>query len=93
MYYRVSQASYSPDQYDAILAFMESKRDELRALDGLDSGAFVQTGPGEGMMVAAYESEDTFNAVSETVNSILGEIAPLLKAPPTTSSGTAVWSL
>lgn len=92
MFYRLTQATYSPDQHDAIVSYIESIGDEVRALAGLRSGAFIGTGPGEGVMIAAYESEDAFKAVEETINSMLGGVVPMLNGPPTTVSGTADWN-
>lgn len=64
-------------------------REATRDLDVFDSGAVVQTEPTGGMRIAViittYESEDAFNAVSETTNSIFEELdlGPSANASPT----------
>ena len=40
------------------------------------------------MIVAAYESEDAFNAVSETINSMLSDMGQFMTGAPHTHSGT-----
>ena len=42
----------------------------------------AKTGEDEGMIIAAYESEATYQAVSREVASILGELARLLTSTP-----------
>ena len=44
------------------------------------------------MVVAAYDSEEAFDAVSETVTAMLGELGQFLTSPPMTSSGTVDWT-
>jgi hypothetical protein len=44
------------------------------------------------MIVAAYESEDAFNASSETVNSVLGDMGQFMTGAPHTHSGTVEMS-
>ena len=92
MFYRVTRYGFAPEDYDAILALANSRTDELRAIAGL---MFVDTfiaGEGEAVIVAAYENEDAFSAASETIMSILGEMAQLMTGAPMTSSGTVDWT-
>ena len=93
MFYRVTRFEYAPERYDEILAWAGTKTDLLRGIDGLQ---FVETfvpGPGEGMVVAAYDNEDAFNAASETIMAVLSELGQFLTSPPMTSSGTVDWTI
>jgi hypothetical protein len=53
---------------------------------------FVKTGDGEGMIIAAYQSEANFQAVSGEVASILSELARLLTSTPHGHEGTVILS-
>jgi hypothetical protein len=44
------------------------------------------------MIVAAYDSEDAFNAASDTIMAILGEMGQFMSSAPMTSSGTVDWT-
>ena len=42
----------------------------------------------EGMIVAAYDDEDKFSAASDTITSILGDMAQFMTSAPHTHAGT-----
>ena len=92
MFYRVTRYEFAPERYDEILASAESKADELRAISGLIAVDTFQAGAGEGIIVAAYEDEAAFNAASDTVMAILGDMGQFMSSPPMTSSGTVDWT-
>ena len=92
MFYRVTRYEYPEERYDEILAWADSKADQIRAIDGLQSVDTFVAGPGEGMIVAAYDSEDHFNAAADTVMAILGDMGQFMTSPPMTSSGTVDWT-
>ena len=92
MFYRVTRYEYPAERYDDILAWAETKTDILRGIDGLQSVDTFVPGPGEGMIVAAYDSEEAFDAVSETVTAMLGELGQFMTSSPMTSSGTVDWT-
>ncbi len=92
MFYRVTRYEYPPERYDEILAWAGTKTDLLRGVDGLQSVDTFVSGPGEAIIVAAYDSEEAFNAASETITDVLGELGQFLTSPPMTSSGTVDWT-
>ena len=92
MFYRVTRYEYPEEKYDEILAWAETKTEILRGIDGLQSVDTFVSGPGEGIVVAAYDSEDAFNAASETVMAVLGEMGQFTTSPPMTSAGTVDWT-
>ncbi len=92
MFYRVTRYEYPEERYDEILAWANTKTDQLRAIAGLQSVDTFSSGPGEAMIVAAYDSEDDFNAAADTVMALLGEMAGFMTSAPMTSSGTVDWT-
>ena len=92
MFYRVTRYEYPEERYDEILAWANTKTDQLRAINGLQSVDTFQSGPGEALIVAAYDSEDDYNAVADTVMAMLGEMAQFMTSAPMTSSGTVDWT-
>ncbi len=92
MFYRVTRYEYPEERYDEILAWADTKKDQLRAINGLQSVDTFRSGPGEALIVAAYDSEDDFNAAADTVMAVLGELAEFMTSAPMTSSGTVDWT-
>ena len=92
MYYRMIRLHWSEDRQDDVMSLAESMRDRVEAIDGLLFAELAKTGDGEGMIIAAYESEDGYQAVAGEVASILGELARLLTSTPHGHEGTVVLS-
>lgn len=92
MFYRVTRYQYPEARYDEIVAWADSKVAELRSIRGLQFVDEFTSGPGEAVIVAAYESEADFQAAAEMAQALFAEMAQFLTAPPVTSSGTVTWT-
>ena len=92
MYYRMTRLHWSDDRYDDVMSLAESMRDRVEAIDGLVFAELAKTGDGEGMIIAAYESEGGYQAVSGEVASILSELSRLLTSTPHGHEGTVILS-
>jgi hypothetical protein len=92
MYYRMTRLHWSKDRYDDVMSVAESMRDRIEAIGGLMFAELVKTGEDEGMIIAAYESEADYQAVSGEAASILGELAHLLTSTPHGHEGTVILS-
>ncbi|MDC3302553.1 antibiotic biosynthesis monooxygenase [Candidatus Poseidoniaceae archaeon] len=93
MYYRVSIAQINPEQKDAFVARADELRDAMQALPGLQSVTFIQTGEGEAVGLAVYDSEESFMKAAPLVVEIMGGFAEFFTAPPEQSSGPIIWSM
>ena len=93
MYYRVSIAQINPEQKDAFVARADELRDAMQALPGLQSVTFIQTGQGEAVGLAVYDSEESFMKAAPLVVEIMGGFAEFFTAPPEQSSGPIIWSM
>ena len=92
MFYRVTRYEFAPERYDDILAWADKRTDDIRAIPGLSTVDTFVSGPGEGMIVAAYESEADFEAAADTVMAILGDMGQFMTSAPMTASGTVDWT-
>ncbi|MDH3464287.1 MAG: hypothetical protein OEM32_11765 [Acidimicrobiia bacterium] len=88
MFYRVTKYNFDDARFDEILAWGETVRSVVEGIDGLLYVDSYRSAPGEGMIVAAYESEAAFNAASDTVSNVLGDMGQFMTSPPHTHSGT-----
>lgn len=92
MYYRMTRLHWNADDQEAVLSLAESMRARIEAIDGLLFAELADTGAGEGMIISAYRSEPDFEAASEEVASILGDLDRLLTSTPHGHAGTVVLS-
>ncbi len=88
MFYRVTKYNFDDERYDEILAWGETARAKIEGIEGILYVDIFRSAPGEGMIVAAYEHEGAFNAASETVSAVLGEMGQFMTGAPQTHSGT-----
>jgi hypothetical protein len=92
MYYRMTRLHWSENRTDEVLSLAESLRDRVEAIKGLKFAELATTGIGEGMVIAAYESEADYQAASLEVASILADLTRLLTSTPHGHEGTVVLS-
>ncbi len=88
MYYRVTKINFDADRFDEIVAWGETKRAAIEGIERLWHVDVFRSERGEGMIVAAYESEAAFTAVSETVTALLGDTAQFMTSTPHVHAGT-----
>jgi len=88
MFYRVTKYNFEEERFDEQLAWGESVRGTIEGIVGLEHVDVFRSAPGEGMIVAAYVDEAAFDAASETVTAVLGEMGKFMTRPPHTHSGT-----
>lgn len=93
MFLRVTNYQYPAARAGDIEAWVHTKTDEVRAFEGVVSIDVFEASPGEGVIVARYDDEAAFQAVSASVKAVLGELADFLTGPISTNSGTAFWSV
>jgi heme-degrading monooxygenase HmoA len=92
MFYRMTRLHWSADRYDDVVSMAESMRSRVEAISGLMFAELATTGEGEGMIIAAYQSEADYQAASAEVESILGQLGRLLTSKPHGHQGTVVVS-
>ena len=92
MFYRMTRLHWSADRYDDVVSLAESMRSRVEAISGLMFAELATTGEGEGMIIAAYQSEADYQAASAEVASILEQLGRLLTSTPHGHQGTVVVS-
>ena len=68
-------------------------RDDLKAVEGLESVHSCRIGEGQGMIVAIYESEALAVAAQPKIQAIFGEMTEFMPSPPEVKEGDAVWTM
>ncbi len=93
MYYRINIISFDASRKDEYLAYFDSVKDRIKAISGLQSLNVVETGEGEAVGVACYDSTESAEAAFETVKEIMGGMAQFFTGPPELKLGPIMWSL
>jgi hypothetical protein len=88
VFYRVTKYNFEDERFDELLAWGETVRASIEGIEGLQHVDVFRSAPGEGMIVAAYDSEGAFTAASETVTAVLSDMGQFMTSPPHTHSGT-----
>ena len=93
MYYRINIISFDASQKDEYLAYFNSVKDQIKAISGLQSLNVVETGEGEAVGIATYDSKESAEAALATVKEIMGGMAQFFTGPPELKLGPVMWSM
>jgi hypothetical protein len=92
MYYRMTRLHFAEDRFEDLLDWAKTVKERVLAIDGLLFADLVKTGAGEGMVLAAYESEAAFQKASGTVSGMIEEMSSYLTDTPHGHAGTVALS-
>ena len=93
MYMRITTMSYDPDREGEFMAIADAARDEMNAIEGLQSIRTVRVAEGKLVVGASYDTEGSANAAMPKIQAILGKLAAVLTAPPEVQEGPVIWEL
>ena len=93
MYYRINIISFDANRKDEYMAYFDSVRDRIKAISGLQSLNVIETGEGEAVGVAAYDSQASAEDAFPTAKEIMGGMAQFFTGPPELKLGPIMWSL
>ena len=82
MSFRVTEINFDASRRDECLAFTDSQREKIQAVNGLQMVHVAEVGEGQSVIIARYDSEESAVAATETVQGILGGMAEFMTAPP-----------
>jgi hypothetical protein len=92
LFYRMSRLHFDEDRFAGLVSWAESVKPRVQEIPGLVFADIARTGPGEGMILAAYEREEDFESARATVAELFEEMAPLLTDRPHTHAGSSDFS-
>ena len=93
MSYRITDINFDPSRRDEFLAFTDSQRGKIQAVNGLQMVHVAEVGEGQSVIIARYDSEESAVAATETIQGILGGMAEFMTAPPNRKGGPIMWSM
>ena len=93
MHYRMTTFSYDPAREGEVVALADSVRDEMKAIDGLQSAFSVRIAEGKSVTIGVYDTAESAAAAQPKVGELLGRLADLVNAPPEVQEGPVFWEL
>ena len=93
MSFRVTDINFDPSRREELLAYCDGQRENIKAVNGIETVDVIEVGEGQAVIIARYDSEESAVAATETVQEILGGMADYITAPPNRKGGPIMWSM
>ncbi|HHZ79045.1 MAG TPA: hypothetical protein EYM80_09755 [Deltaproteobacteria bacterium] len=93
MSFRVTDINFDPSRREELLAYCDGQRENIKAVNGIETVDVIEVGEGQAVIIARYDSEESAVAATETVQEILGGMAEYMTAPPNRKGGPIMWSM
>jgi len=93
MSFRVTEINFDPSRREELLAYCDGQRENIKAVNGIETVDVIEVGEGQAVIIARYDSEESAVAATETVQEILGGMAEYMTAPPNRKGGPIMWSM
>ena len=75
------------------MGYCDGQRENIRAVNGIETVDVIEVGEGQSVIIARYDSEESAVAATETVQGILGGMAEFMTSPPNRKGGPITWSM
>ena len=93
MSYRITEISYDPGKKDELFAYVDSQRDQIKDVNGLQLVHVIDVDEGHSIIIARYDSEESAVAANETIQVILAGMGQFMTAPPNRRGGPITWEM
>ena len=94
MYYRVTVIHFDPSKRDAFYAAADATREEMKAIEGIQSIRSVEVADGEAIVFAEYQTQEQADKARPTVQRILGgALGSFMVKPPDMKAGPVTWEM
>ena len=93
MSFRVTEINFDPSRREELLGYCDGQRENIRAVNGIETVDVIEVGEGQSVIIARYDSEESAVAATETVQGILGGMAEIMTSPPNGKGGPIMWEM
>ena len=93
MSFRVTEINFDPSRREELLGYCDGQRENIRAVNGIETVDVIEVVEGQSVIIARYDSEESAVAATETVQGILGGMAEFMTSPPNRKGGPITWSM
>ena len=92
MHYRITKVQHEPGKRDDIVAYLKTKDEDVRSIEGLQSVRMIEISETESIAISKYENEQQLTMAEEKFKEIMGGMMPFMTAPPEVYNGDECWS-
>ena len=93
MSYRITEISFDPSKKNDLFAYVDSQRDQIKAVNGLQLVHVIDIDEGQSVIIARYDSEESAVAATEKVQEILAGMGQFMTGPPNRKGGPITWEM
>ena len=93
MHYRITKVQHEPGKRDDIVAYLKTKDEDVRSIEGLLSVRMIEISETESIAISKYENEQQLTMAEEKFKEIMGGMMPFMTAPPEVNNGDVCWSV
>ena len=93
MHYRITKVHHDLGKRDDIIAYLETKDEDIRSIEGLQSVRMIEISETESIAISKYENEQQLTMAEEKFKEIMGGMIPFMTGPPEVSNGDECWSM
>ena len=93
MHYRITKVHHEPEKRDDIIAYLKTKDEDVRSIEGLQSVRMIEISETESIAISKYENEQQLTMAEEKFKEIMGGMMPFMTAPPEVNNGDECWSV
>ena len=93
MHYRITKVQHEPGKRDDIVAYLKTKDEDVRSIEGLQSVRMIAISENESIAISKYENEQQLTMAEKKFKEIMGGMMPFMTAPPEVHNGDECWSM
>ena len=93
MHYRITKVQHEPGKRDDIVAYLKTKDEDVRSIEGLQSVRMIEISETESIAISKYENEQQLTMAEEKFKEIMGGMMHFMTAPPEVHNGDECWSM
>ena len=93
MHYRITKVQHEPGKRDDIVAYLKTKDEDVRSIEGLQSVRMIEISETESIAISKYENEQQLTMAEEKFKEIMVGMMPFMTAPPEVNNGDICWSV
>jgi len=93
MHYRITKVQHEPGKRDDIVAYLKTKDEDVRSIEGLQSVRMIEISETESIAISKYENEQQLTMAEEKFKEIMVGMMPFMTAPPEVNNGDECWSV
>ena len=91
MHYRVTTYDFNSEQYDDMMAYADSIKDQVQNIEGLNFAHVCRTSETGAVIVAQYDSEEAMENATPRFREIMRGMDQFFTSPPNPVGAEVIW--